>query len=188
MNVEQFANVASQKLYDLLAKEKPLFAIEKWGNLPLIKKELSNAQILSLTKLFLSNRGKTNDNHIKQIIRYAIIKHLSENKLREVIRREIKSALNEGATDLMGKFKGNENQLKTWFKKQQAHDRDYYGSDPYGANWNSFDGLKIEYDFVKNDKEANNIIDSKAEKWGPAIAVPIGKAKRQWLVGGIVAE
>ena len=31
MNVEQFANVASQKLYDLLAKEKPLFAIEKWG-------------------------------------------------------------------------------------------------------------------------------------------------------------
>ena len=188
MNDKQFANVASQKLYDLLAKEKPLFAIEKWGNLPLIKKELSNTQILSLTKLFMNKRGKTNDNHIKQIIRYAIIKHLSENKLREVIRREIKSALNEGATDLVGTFKGNESQLKVWFKRSQNADHLNYGNDSYQASWYSFDGLKIEYDFVKNAKEAEKILYSKAEKWGPAIAVPIGKAKRQWLVGGIVAE
>jgi len=113
---------------------------------------------------------------------------MKKSELRQIIKEEIKQILTEGATDIGRGFKGTEQQLRKEFVKWQKEDRQYFGNNPYGANWSNANGLivyanKLE---LKTEKAAWNYAQSLSKKWGPAIAVEYSKNK--WVVGAIVPE
>jgi len=98
-----------------------------------------------------------------------------------------------GATVITAEIRTtSENKLRKIFKEMQEEDRQYYGDDPYGANWSNAGRLQVvpyaaaPKSWTKKSKwAALDYLENRAEKYGNTLVI---KTKTSFLIAACVPE
>lgn len=91
-----------------------------------------------------------------------------------------------GATDDIRRFNGKESELPQMFRDLQDRLRYEHGHGGYTGTMAEAQGLTICTEKFSDEKAANDWLQKKIEKFGPALAVRYGNPdENKWLVGAM---
>lgn len=78
-----------------------------------------------------------------------------------------------GACNISMKIKGDKTsaEVRKAFNERQESDREEYGTDSYNGTFSTVHGLKITSLLFDTPQEAYDYLDTKIEKYEPAVAV-----------------